>query len=177
MQKPPITAFTTSSNEHKNVLINEVQVAAAYKPSVYYPSPIFKTYNGIWDTGATQTAITKRAVNDCALKPISMCQVKGVNQTRLANVYLINARLQNKVEFVELRAIEVDELLGKNVDLLIGMDIIGEGDFAVSNYQGKTTFTFQMPSQAKIDFVKKIHMDSITKGKRLRKKRPKSRKR
>ena len=31
-------------------------------------------------------------------------------------------------------------------DVLIGMDIIGLGDFAVSNYRGKTTFTFRKRS-------------------------------
>lgn len=33
------------------------------------------------------------------------------------------------------------------------MDVIGLGDFAVSNYRGKTTFTFRVPSLEEIDFV------------------------
>ena len=177
MQEPQVSAFTTSSTVRKNVLVNEVQVAAAYKPSDGSPAPKFNAYNGIWDTGATGTAITKRVADDCDLKPITMCQVKGVNETRLANVYLINIRLPNNVEFIELHAIEAAGVLGVNEDVLIGMDIIGGGDFAVSNFQGKTTFTFQIPSQAKIDFVKSLRMNSIMKGKRLPKKRSKSRKR
>ncbi len=38
--------------------------------------------------------------------------------------------------------------------MLIGMDIISRGDFAVTNKDGKTTFSFRLPSVAKIDFVK-----------------------
>ena len=34
------------------------------------------------------------------------------------------------------------------------MDIITRGDFAVTNRGGKTTFSFRIPSQADIDFVK-----------------------
>ncbi len=35
---------------------------------------------------------------------------------------------------------------------LIGMDVIGKGDFAVSNFQGKTVFSFRYPSMEMIDF-------------------------
>ena len=39
-------------------------------------------------------------------------------------------------------------------DVLIGMDIINLGDFAVSNHNGKTTFSFRMPSVDEIIFTK-----------------------
>ena len=38
-------------------------------------------------------------------------------------------------------------------DVLIGMDIITQGDFAVTNLGGKTKFSFRIPSQASINFV------------------------
>ena len=39
------------------------------------------------------------------------------------------------------------------IGVLIGMDIITSGDFSVSNYNGKTVFTFRTPSQERIDYV------------------------
>ena len=39
--------------------------------------------------------------------------------------------------------------------LLVGMDIIGMGDFAVSNFKGETAFTFRLPSIERMDFVPK----------------------
>ncbi len=42
----------------------------------------------------------------------------------------------------------------KGADVLIGMDIIGAGDFAVTNLNGKTTFSYRYPSMERIDFVK-----------------------
>jgi hypothetical protein len=41
-------------------------------------------------------------------------------------------------------------------DVLIGMDIIGTGDFAVTNLGDTTVFTFRTPSVERIDFVKTI---------------------
>ena len=39
-------------------------------------------------------------------------------------------------------------------DLLIGMDIINLGDFAITNKDGVTMLSFIMPSLNHIDFVK-----------------------
>lgn len=44
-------------------------------------------------------------------------------------------------------------LLNTDTDFLIGMDIITLGDFAVTNVNGKTVFSFRYPSCEKIDYV------------------------
>ncbi len=36
---------------------------------------------------------------------------------------------------------------------LIGMDIIGQGDSCITNYNGKTWLTFRMPSLLGVDYV------------------------
>ena len=152
MPEPSSFAFTTYYDERKNVLINEVQVTAAYTPAEGSPAPAFEEYKSIWDTGATCTVITRRVVEDCNLKAIGMSRVRGVNDVRSAESYLINIRLPNDVEFGNLRVIGTEQLSG-GADVLVGMDIIGAGDFAVSNYEGRTAFTFRCPSQARIDFL------------------------
>jgi hypothetical protein len=40
-----------------------------------------------------------------------------------------------------------------SIGVLIGMNIINKGDFAITNFQGKTTMSFRIPSKQKIDFV------------------------
>ena len=50
-------------------------------------------------------------------------------------------------------------------EVLIGMDIISLGDFAVTNLNNKTWFTFRMPSVARLDFVKEIRKESSKKQK------------
>ena len=37
-------------------------------------------------------------------------------------------------------------------DVVIGMDVICNGDFAVTNKDGNTTFSFRIPSEETIDF-------------------------
>ncbi|MBQ3769927.1 MAG: hypothetical protein II866_13175 [Prevotella sp.] len=39
-------------------------------------------------------------------------------------------------------------------DVVIGMDVIGKGDLAVTNLNDRTTFTFRIPSEEVIDFSK-----------------------
>jgi uncharacterized protein YchJ len=69
-----------------------------------------------------------------------------------SNVYLVNAMLPNNVGFVNLRVTE-GNLTGP-FDVLIGMDIIASGDFAITHNEGKTLFSFRVTSIGRIDFVK-----------------------
>ena len=43
-----------------------------------------------------------------------------------------------------------------NTEVLIGMDIIGMGDFGITNYDNKTTWSFRIPSIGEIDFIKGV---------------------
>ena len=49
-------------------------------------------------------------------------------------------------------------------DVLIGMDIISQGDFAVTNHGGITKFSFRMPSVTHIDFVEEFKKSQPTIG-------------
>lgn len=40
--------------------------------------------------------------------------------------------------------------------MLIGMDVICQGDFAITNVGGVTTFSFCVPSMETIDYVQRI---------------------
>lgn len=114
-----------------------------------------KRYSAIWDTGATNTGVTPRVASECGLVPIGQTRVVGVHGEDLSNVYLIDVHLPNGLTVHEITASEMPGLTSRFDDILIGMDIIGLGDFAVSNYRGKTTFTFRVPSLEEIDFANK----------------------
>ena len=47
---------------------------------------------------------------------------------------------------------------GEPIGMLVGMDIIGRGDFAVTNHNGRTIFTYRCPSVGSIDFVNQLVM-------------------
>ena len=73
-------------------------------------------------------------------------------------VYYVKITLNNKNITLKTQVTECDELSPDNsVGMLIGMNIVTLGDFAITNYQGNTTMTFRVPSLQKIDFVAGIN--------------------
>ena len=107
----------------------------------------------VWDTGATSTSITPKIVQECSLAPIGVADVTGVHGTQQANVYLIDVYLPNNVRIRDIPAPAMALIDDASDDVLIGMDVIGFGDLAVSNYEGKTSFTFRVPSTKRLDFA------------------------
>ena len=114
------------------------------------PEPPAHAFRALWDTGATISVISQTVVDDCDLKPIAPVEVHGVHGPSMTFAFLVNLRLPNKVMIPGLLV-----TLGvlKDADVLIGMDIITKGDFAVTNSGGRTKFTFRMPSLGGIDFT------------------------
>lgn len=78
------------------------------------------------------------------------------------DAYSVSIELPNLVEFDTWEVMKVDldyqidekETGAKRVDVLIGMDILSQGDFAVTHFEGKTCFSFRMPSIRRIDYNK-----------------------
>lgn len=108
------------------------------------------THKAIWDTGATNTVISNALANQMNLIPVSMTSVKTINGTNIAYQYFVDIILTNNVCIKQV-LVSGGELDG--FDLLIGMDIITLGDFAITNANKKTIFSFHSPSQQFIDFV------------------------
>lgn len=153
MNKQKISAFTYKADGRANVLLSDVKVSAHKE---LMPNAVSKDFKAIWDTGATNTAISERVVNECNLVPISKATSNTANGQRIVNVYLIDLYLPNNVIIGGVRATEFTAVEGS--DLLIGMDVIGMGDLAISNYMGKTCFSFRVPSIACTDYVEQINL-------------------
>ncbi len=110
--------------------------------------------HGIWDTGATGSAITESFAKKLGLVPITKANVKGVHGNELVNVYAIRIILNNTNVVFTLKVTECKSLTDNNIaEMLIGMDVITQGDFSITNFEGKTTMSFRVPSIKNIDFV------------------------
>lgn len=79
-----------------------------------------------------------------------MVEVHGVHGAKQVETYLVNIVLPTNVGFVA-RRVAKGEISG--ADVLIGMDIIGAGDFSVTNAQGFTKFSYRTPSIEHVDYV------------------------
>ena len=109
---------------------------------------------GIWDTGATGSAITKSVAKNLKLIPIGKMIVCGIHGAKEVNSYPIKIEPLGKADVdIAVMATECDELSAdSSVGVLIGMDIISKGDFAVSNFNNSTIMSFRIPSLQTIDF-------------------------
>ena len=162
-------AFTIDYSGLARVLHTRVLVCI---PFIQGEKPEFKQYEAIWDTGATNSAITQRVINDLSLKPTGMAEVRHADGKSMTETFLVNIVLPNKVMFGQVRVSKVNLIPDdsqKEEDrpqLLIGMDIIGAGDFVVTNYNKKTCLTFRLPSIERINFVPQAQMHNIIEQKK-----------
>lgn len=168
-------SFTTKANGLLRELVSEVFISPAFDPSSPPPHPPHSKFRAIWDTGATNSVVSPVVVAQCQLQPIGKVVMHTANGTGNCNAYLINIVLPNGVGFVAVRV--ASSQLSPGSDVLIGMNIISQSDFAVTNKNGETWFTFRAPSIERFDFVvgDKYYNEKVAK-KRTKPKRAKAKK-
>lgn len=144
-------SFTLTSQGLLRSLVTDISICPGFDPArPPTPIPPFVNFKAVWDTGATNTVISQKVVDACGLKQIGATKVFTAGGECICEIYLINIGLPNGVAFPNVRVTKAD--MG-TTEVLIGMDIISSGDFALTHKDGKTCFSFRLPSLAKIDFV------------------------
>jgi hypothetical protein len=156
-------AFTLNASTLLSSIITPITVRQAFN--------LVKIYNlvsseidvrALWDTGSTNTSISKGLARHLGLKSIDMCNVNGVAGIHSSMVYRIDILLPSKVSISDVRVSEFQD--NGAFEILIGMDIINLGDFAISNKDGKSIVSFRIPpSDTVIDFVKEISKNTQNK--------------
>lgn len=149
-------AFTQSYQGVVSALPTPVFISKAYNPNDLPDGvhPQFKQFTALWDTGAEKSVITKKVADEVNIFPNGKALVYNANGSCEVNTYLVGIGLPNNVVFPAMRVSE-GELNG--FDILIGMDVIGSGDFSVCQVNGHTKFSFQVPSTHDIDFVEELN--------------------
>ena len=137
-------AFTSTSNKIEPVLSNKIKVKNTFEKSNT------KEYLAIWDTGATNSAISLDAAQELNLMPTGMTRIGTAAGITDTYTYVVDVILPSDIV---IKKLQVTEAKLNGFDMLIGMDIMNQGDFAISNHNGQTTFTFRIPSIAKTDYV------------------------
>lgn len=138
-------AFTKIYDEFKGRIITDEHIVKDGKDV-----PIVAA----WDTGTTYSCISPEFAKQINLQSLSNDKLHtsyGIIQSKLYEVdILLNEQTVYTVKVAENPNIHRD-----GVDFLIGMDIISEGDFTISTYNGKTSFSFRIPSKGLVDYTKK----------------------
>lgn len=124
------SAFTLKSDTILNILRTDIFITSeARDTSKLIDSKII--WNGLWDTGASQSAIDFRVVEELSLVPIGEATISTANGLVTVNTYIIDVTIPNNVTIKDI--VVNGATLGEDADMLIGMDIIRFGDFSITN--------------------------------------------
>lgn len=152
-----VKAFTSRNNGIVDKLVNRIIISFGEK---------HLSLIALWDTGAMSSCISHQAASALGLTPLGFGIIQTPSSRDIVPVYLIDVILPNNVLVKNLRVMgskigdqkikvqEKGDIKELPLGCLLGMDIIRLGDFCISNYQGKTSFSFRIPSLSETDYTK-----------------------
>ena len=144
MKQPYAKQFSHLVDE----IVTEAFLFPAFAKGTLPPLKYF-TQNAAWDTGSEQTIISPELAEALRLTSIGREPIGGIGGQQEAEVYQVALALPNGCL---LNNLKVCCLPIEHYEILIGMDVIKRCDFAITNQDGRTTFSFQTPSSTTIDF-------------------------
>jgi len=141
--------FTLKHVGKSNIIVTPIAFRIPTLPDVENNN--FYQTQCIWDTGAGASVITQRVIDALGLQPTGITFVNTASENnRQTNQYELDIFLSNDLVFRNVTVTEGTIIDG--IDCLLGMDIIGVGDFSLTYYQGNTCMSFRYPSQHEVDF-------------------------
>ena len=145
-------SLTVPITNKQGVILTECQICKDFDPADENAAANaqYITVKALWDTGCSGVAISQTVIDSLGLIGNGMTTVFNAGQASQSQYYPISIILPNETDVHFLRA-----TLAKThgFDILIGMEIISMGDFAVTNYEGEKYMTFRIPSIRREDFV------------------------
>ena len=99
--------------------------------------------DAIWDTGANASAISLSMARKLGLTPVQTAFFSTANGRCEMPMYMVDMVLPNGRQ---IKDVMVSGLNLNICDALVGMDIITQGDFHLTN-DGKTVFSFNIPPE------------------------------
>jgi predicted aspartyl protease len=107
------------------------------------------------DTGADMTCVSTRAADVLALPVAGNAYTQGAGGLLPVKYHYATLALPHEIVFENLL---VSDFFGTaTFDVLIGMDIINQGDLAFTSDNGNTIVSFRMPHGSPyIDFTKQV---------------------
>lgn len=140
--------FTVYFHGIQNHITTGCNIAKAGGAEEFHPSQL--PLVALWDTGAARSVISHkiaRRFTPIDGEPLRVSTIDGISTHR---EYKVDILLPDGIAIPSLVVYEGDT--GK-YDVLIGMDIISLGSFALSNDGINSVFSFQIPSDKVIDFM------------------------
>lgn len=145
-------AITRRFQEKVDCIVTECYVYAATNLTRGDSVKRVKIMRSLWDTGASVSLISARVAKVLGLTSIGKSGVSGYNEgIDVKDTFLIHLGLPTGDIVTNIMAMEFES---DEYDVVIGMDVICNGDLAITNKDDKTTFSFRIPSEQEITFSK-----------------------
>jgi len=137
-------AFFTTYVGITDELNTPISIIPIYTTDALFQNVPFEA-EALWDTGATDSCIKPALWERLKLCPIESgrTELVGIGGNVTADLTLVDLLLTPVLEIASC-PVYITDFPG-DADILIGMDIIGMGDFVVCNTDNKTSFSFAMP--------------------------------
>jgi len=154
VSSPPVFhAFTTKYSGRVRAIVTPVGICAAFDPAKPpTPTPTLHQFQALWDTGATNSFVTSQTAQTLGLVPTGSGLVTHAGGSDMRSKYMVNMILPNNVGVIGVQVMECSGVPG-GFEAIIGMDIITNGDFSITNCEGKTCMSFRTPSVKEVDYV------------------------
>lgn len=104
---------------------------------------LFKTsdeiikYIALWDTGATETLISKKVINELKLNEAGKVEISTINGNQIVKRYYTGLIIEGHSKSINIAPASFTSRT--ECDVIIGMDIINYGTFLLD--KGKFSFT------------------------------------
>ena len=151
--------FTVHYDKPTNELITPIKISLILTTDTKYDNALIEI-EALWDTGAIVTCIKPTLWERLKLVPFDAAnsiELAGIGGRVTTNFTFVNLFLTPELETEYCQVYSAD--FPGSADMLIGMNVIGLGDFAICNADDKTTFSFAMPPfPDKIDLAEKAKL-------------------
>ena len=130
-------------------ITTEIGVGIPFVPAmgIVQHSPV-ATAVALWDTGSQSSCISEKCARSLGLRPVKNAVIHDINGISQKPVYLVNIILPNQTVIPCVEVVEIVVTSGPEV--ILGMDVIMQGNFSVSNFNGSPVFSFGLPSELSI---------------------------
>lgn len=98
------------------------------------------TVSALWDTGAMFSMLNDSIAKKLNLLEIGNTRYRHADGVSESSIYVGRLELQGGLEISDIELLGLSDI--HDFDVLIGMDIISQGDFRVRNENWNTVFTF-----------------------------------
>lgn len=145
-----MAVYTRDYEEIVDAIITKCAICPAVEvgPDLVVPK-VYYTDNAMWDTGSTGCLISQKLVEELGLESIDRAEVSQATVSEEADVYLVHVGLPNGQVVLNVEALGMP---GNDYDFVIGMDIISQCDFAFTNKDEQSVFSFRRPAKEHIRF-------------------------